>query len=135
MSAAGHGLYRRLWAVRACSAQWRLLIRSLATPPTSGDIQIERGGGPIQYNQPWLFDWENTLILVATGHGLYCRLWAARICSAQWRALIWSWATPPTTGDIQIKWEGKPIQYNQLWICAQLGGGTATAAGQWQPTA
>ena len=40
----------------------------------TGDIQIERGNEPIQYNQPWQFDWENTHILVAAGHGLYRRL-------------------------------------------------------------
>ena len=90
----------------------------------------QAGGEPIQYNQPWRFDWENTLILVTAGHGLYRRLWAARVCSAQWRTLIRSWATPPTTRDIQIEWGGEPIQYNQPWIFAQLGGGAAAAA--WQ---
>jgi hypothetical protein len=68
MGAADHGLYRRLWAVRACSARWRVLIQSWAMPPTTGDIQIKQGGEPIQYNQPWRFDWENTLILVAASH-------------------------------------------------------------------
>ena len=55
MGAAGHGLYRRLWAVCACSSQCRALIRSWATMPTTGDIQIERGGEPKQYSQPWIF--------------------------------------------------------------------------------
>jgi hypothetical protein len=40
----------------------------------TGNIQIKRGDKLIQYNQPWQFDWENTLILVAAGHGLYRRL-------------------------------------------------------------
>jgi hypothetical protein len=132
MGAVGHGLYRCLWAVRACSTKWPALIRSWAMPPMTGDIQIEGGGGePIQYNQPWQFDWENTLILVATGHGLYRRLWAARVCSAQWCVLIRSWATPPTAGNIQIKRGGKPIQYNQPWIFVQLGGGAAAVAARW----
>ena len=48
-------LYRRLWAVHVCSARWRVLIRSWATPPTTINIQIERGGDFIQYNQPWIF--------------------------------------------------------------------------------
>ncbi len=62
----------------------------------------------------------------------YHRLWAVRACSARWRALIWSWATPPTTGDIQIERGGEPIQYNQPWISAQLGSGAAAAAAQWR---
>jgi len=31
-------------AARACSNQWRTLIGSWVTPPTIGDIKIERGG-------------------------------------------------------------------------------------------
>jgi hypothetical protein len=40
LGAADHGLYRRLWAIRVCSTQWRVLIRSWATPNTAGNIQI-----------------------------------------------------------------------------------------------
>jgi hypothetical protein len=43
VGAAGHGLYRCLWAVRACSAQWRALIRSWATPHMTGATFILRG--------------------------------------------------------------------------------------------
>jgi hypothetical protein len=46
MGAAGDGLYRRLWAVRACSNQRCTLTGSWATPPTTGFIQIKRGGEP-----------------------------------------------------------------------------------------
>ena len=46
MGAAGDGLYRRLWAVRARSNRRRALTGSWATPPTTGFIQIERGGEP-----------------------------------------------------------------------------------------
>ena len=31
-------------AARTCSNQWRALIRSWVTPPTTGVIKIERGG-------------------------------------------------------------------------------------------
>ncbi len=41
---AGHGLYRHLWASRACSNQRRALIGSWVTPPTPGTIKIEQGG-------------------------------------------------------------------------------------------
>jgi hypothetical protein len=119
MGAVGLGLYRCLWTVCACSTQWSVLIRSWATPPMTGDIQIERGGKPIQYNQPWRFDWENTLILVAAGHGFYRRLWAAHVCSAQWRALIWSCATPPMTGNIQIEQGASPYsRINCRFLCS-----------------
>ena len=40
MGAAGDGLYRRLWAVRARSNRRRALTGSWATPPTTGFIQI-----------------------------------------------------------------------------------------------
>ncbi len=43
MGAAGDGLYRRLWAVRARSNRRRALTRSWATLPTTGFIQIEQG--------------------------------------------------------------------------------------------
>jgi hypothetical protein len=46
MGAAGDGLYRRLWAVRARSNQRCALTGSWATPPTTGFIHIERGGEP-----------------------------------------------------------------------------------------
>jgi hypothetical protein len=48
-------LYRRLWAIHVCSAQWHVLIRSWAMPPTTIDIQIKGGGDFIQYKQPWIF--------------------------------------------------------------------------------
>ena len=45
MGAAGHGLYRHLWAVRTRYNQRRALIGSWMTPPTmTGAIEIERGG-------------------------------------------------------------------------------------------
>ncbi len=77
----------------------------------------------------------NTETMGAAGHGLYRRLWAVRACSAHWCALIRSWMTPLTTGNIQIERGGKPIQYNQPWIFLQLGGGAAAAAARWQRTA
>ena len=55
MGAACHGLYRCLWAVRACSARWRALIRSWATPPMTGATFILRRVGLLQSNQPWIF--------------------------------------------------------------------------------
>ena len=45
MDATGHGLYRHLWAVCTCSNQRRTLIWSWVMPPTTGAIEIERGGG------------------------------------------------------------------------------------------
>jgi hypothetical protein len=129
MGAVGHGLYCHLWAVRACSSQWRALIRSWATPPTSGDFQIERGDEPIQYNQPWRFDWENTLILVATGHGLYRCLWAARVCSAQWCALIRSWARHLRPATSKSSRGASPYStINRGFLCS-------LAAARWQRTA
>jgi hypothetical protein len=44
MGAAGHGLYRHLWAARARSNQRRALIGSWVTPPTTRAIEIKRGG-------------------------------------------------------------------------------------------
>jgi hypothetical protein len=44
MGATGHGLYRHLWADRARSNRRRALIGSWVTPPTTGAIEIERGG-------------------------------------------------------------------------------------------
>jgi hypothetical protein len=41
---SGHGPYRRLWVVCACPARWRASTGSWATPPTTGAVQIERGG-------------------------------------------------------------------------------------------
>ena len=46
MGAAGDGLYRRLWAVRARSNRRHALTGSWATKLTTGFIQIERGGEP-----------------------------------------------------------------------------------------
>jgi hypothetical protein len=37
-------VYRRLWAVRARSAQWRVLIGTWLTPPMTGAIEFDRGG-------------------------------------------------------------------------------------------
>jgi len=44
MGAAGHGLYHHLWDARARSNRRRALIGSWVTPPTTGAIEIERGG-------------------------------------------------------------------------------------------
>ncbi len=44
MGAAGHGLYRHLWAARARSNRRRALIGSWVTPPTTRAIKIKRGG-------------------------------------------------------------------------------------------
>ncbi len=41
---AGHGLYRHLWAVRACSNQRHVLIGSWATSSMTNAIQIKQGG-------------------------------------------------------------------------------------------
>jgi hypothetical protein len=34
---------------------------------------------------------------------VFCRLWAVRAHSTQWRVLIGSWETLPTTGAIEIE--------------------------------
>ena len=44
MGAAGHGLYRYLWAARARSNRRRALIGSWVTPPTTRAIEIKWGG-------------------------------------------------------------------------------------------
>jgi hypothetical protein len=127
MGAVGDGLYRRLWAVHAHSNQWRALTGSWVTPPMTGFIQIERGGEP--YSTIDHGDLRGkTPSLLAPPAMLYRRLWAVRVCSAQWRVLIRSWVMPHTTIDIQIKLGGNFIQYNQPWIFVQLGGGAAAAA-------
>ncbi len=43
MGVNGHGIFFRLWAVRARSARQRLLTTPWATPPTAGAMKIERG--------------------------------------------------------------------------------------------
>ena len=43
MGAAGYGLYRCLWAVRACSAQWGALIRPWTTSSMTGATFILHG--------------------------------------------------------------------------------------------
>jgi len=55
MGAACHGLYRCLWAVRACSARCHALIRSWATPPMTDATFILREVELLQSNQPWIF--------------------------------------------------------------------------------
>ena len=50
----------------------------------------------------------NTETMGAAGDGLYRRLWAVLAHSNQQRTLTGSWATPPTTGFIQIKQGGEP---------------------------
>ena len=80
---ACHGHYRRLWSIHTRSPQWCVFTGSWTTPPMTGAIHIEWGGNPIQYNQPWQFEMENTLIWGAAGHGLYHSLWAIRAHSAQ----------------------------------------------------
>ncbi len=127
MGTTGNGLYRRLWAVRARSNQRRALTGSWAMLPTTGFIQIEQGGetyGTIDHGNLR----GKTPSLLALPAMLYRRLWAVRVCSARWRVLIRSWATPPMTIDIQIERGGDFIQYNQPWIFEQLGGGAAAAA-------
>ena len=42
MGISGHGIFFRLWAVRARSAQRHLLTTPWATPPTAGAMKIER---------------------------------------------------------------------------------------------
>ncbi len=44
MGAAGHGLYRHLWAARAHSNRRCTLIGSWVTQPMAGTIEIEIGG-------------------------------------------------------------------------------------------
>jgi hypothetical protein len=39
-----HTVYRRLWAVRARSAQRRVLIGTWSTPPMTGAIKFDGGG-------------------------------------------------------------------------------------------
>ncbi len=43
MGVSGYGIFFRLWAVRARSAQQRLLTMPWAMPPTAGAMKIERG--------------------------------------------------------------------------------------------
>jgi hypothetical protein len=43
MGVSGYGIFFRLWAVRACSAQWRSLTMPWATPSTAGAMKIKRG--------------------------------------------------------------------------------------------
>jgi len=44
MGAVGHCLYRRLWPSGAGSKLWRVLVGSWVMPPSTGSIEIERGG-------------------------------------------------------------------------------------------
>ena len=44
MGVSGFGSFFCLWAVRARSNRWRALIGSWVTLPTTGSIEIERGG-------------------------------------------------------------------------------------------
>jgi len=44
MGVSGFGSFFCLWAVRACSNQWRTLTGLWVTPPTKGSIEIKRGG-------------------------------------------------------------------------------------------
>ena len=44
MGVSGFGSFFCLWAVRARSNRWRALIGSWVTPPTTGSIEIVRGG-------------------------------------------------------------------------------------------
>ena len=43
MGVSGHGIFFRLWAVRARSARRRSLTTPWAMPPTAGAMKIERG--------------------------------------------------------------------------------------------
>ncbi len=43
LGTVSHGLHRRLWAIRGCSAQGRTLTGPWVTPPTAGAMKIERG--------------------------------------------------------------------------------------------
>ena len=43
MGVSGHGIFFRLWAIRARSARRRSLTTPWATPPTAGAMKIERG--------------------------------------------------------------------------------------------
>jgi hypothetical protein len=52
MGVSGFGSFFCLWAVRARSNRWRALIGSWVTPPTTGFIEIKRGGGRKHNNQP-----------------------------------------------------------------------------------
>ena len=66
-------------------------------------IQIEWGWKPIQYNQPWQFERENTLMLGGADHGIHHRLRAVCARPAQRRALIVSWLMLSTNSVNQIK--------------------------------
>jgi hypothetical protein len=44
MGVSDFGSFFCLWAVRARSNRWRVLIGSWVSPPTTGSIKIERGG-------------------------------------------------------------------------------------------
>ena len=76
MGTACHGLYRCLWAVRACYARWCALIQSWATLPMTGTTFILRGVKLLQSNQPWIF--------AQLGRG-------AAAAAAQWRCTEQQW--------------------------------------------
>ena len=98
--AANHGIHRLLWTFFAHFSQRRALTRSLAMPPLTGAIQIERGGGDfIHNNQPVISQGKHTVLSEVSHHGIHCLL-ALCTHSGPWRALIWSLATRPFTGAI-----------------------------------
>jgi hypothetical protein len=100
-------VYRRLWAVRARSAQRRVLIGSWLTPPMTGAIEFDWGG---KYYPPILHgdcSEKKSPSMVLPHTVVYHRLWAVRARSAQRRMLIGSWLTPPMTGAIKIERGGE----------------------------
>ncbi len=107
-SAAGHGLHHRPWTVRACSNQRRALMRTWATPPTTSAMPIDRGCEPCITINHGDLSGKISSSWAPLHMKLHCRPWAVRACSNQRRALIRSWATPPTTGAMRIDWGCEP---------------------------
>jgi hypothetical protein len=75
-------VYRRLWAVRARYAQWRVLIGTWAPPPMTGAIKFDRGGKyyPIIHHGHCSEKKSPSMVLPHTV--VYRRLWAVRTRSA-----------------------------------------------------
>ena len=70
--AGNHGTHRQLWTLFAHSSQRHTLIRSLAMPPLTGAIQIERVGCDIILtNQPVIWFGKNTAFSEVTHCGIH----------------------------------------------------------------
>ena len=99
-NAANHGIHRLLWTIFACFSQRCALTRSLAMPPLTGAIQIERGRCDfIHNNQPVISQVKHTVLVEVAHRGIHCLL-ALYTHYGPWCALIWSLATRPITGAI-----------------------------------